>query len=200
MSQAELLDDIVTLLRTRFFGKYRGTVADNADPTGRARLMVKVPAVLGDVAVWAMPCVPYAGDDVGFHALPEPGTGVWVEFEAGDPSFPIWTGFFWADNELPEAAPAGVKILKTGEHVLRLDDDAVRATLETSDDARIAMTGEIVASAGGSVTIASDVKAEAAGAAVTVGSSGVTCDGGGSGIVEVTRVSVSINNGAMEVT
>lgn len=198
MSQTELLDDIVTLLRNRFFGKYRGVVVDNADPTGRARLMVKVPAVLGDVAVWAMPCVPYAGEDVGFHALPEPGTGAWVEFEGGDPSYPIWAGFFWADGELPEGAPAGVKILKTGQHVLRLDDDAVKATLETSSDARIAMTGEIVASAGGSVTIASDVTTEAAGSTVTVGMGGVSCDGGG-GKVDVSTVGVSINNGAMEV-
>ena len=45
-----------------------------------------------------MPCVPYAGDAGRLYMLPEPGTGVWVEFEAGDPSYPIWSGCFWADE------------------------------------------------------------------------------------------------------
>src|SRR6266851_5342963 len=54
----------------RFFGKYRGLVAGNVDPTSRGRLQVQVPAVMGEETVWAAPCVPYAGDGVGFFALP----------------------------------------------------------------------------------------------------------------------------------
>ena len=70
--------------RPHYFGKYRGTVANNLDPLGRGRLQVSVPAVLGDVSAWAMPCVPYAGPNLGFYTMPEIGTGIWVEFEAGD--------------------------------------------------------------------------------------------------------------------
>src|SRR5690606_2312186 len=73
--------------RAEYFGKYRGTVVDNADPVKRGRLRVVVPAVLSSTPVWAMPCVPYAGPKLGFYAMPETGTGVWVEFEAGDPSY-----------------------------------------------------------------------------------------------------------------
>ena len=40
---------------------------------------------------WAMPCAPYAGQQVGFFAVPPIGANVWVEFEGGDPDYPIWT-------------------------------------------------------------------------------------------------------------
>ena len=46
---------------SHFYGKYRGLVIDNDDPTQRARLQVTVNAVMGEEAVWAMPCLPYAG-------------------------------------------------------------------------------------------------------------------------------------------
>ena len=60
--ELELLQNHVI---NRKFGKYRGLVVDNNDPTNRGRLQVSVPAVLYDVHVWAMPCVPYAGPRYG---------------------------------------------------------------------------------------------------------------------------------------
>ena len=76
-----------------------------------------------------MPCTPYAGNNMGLYTMPEPGTGVWVEFEAGDPSYPIWVGCFWADGQAPknergdEAAPP-LKILRSKEGLMiTLDDD-----------------------------------------------------------------------------
>ena len=98
----ERLESMLEWVRSHHFGKYRGQVTDNADPTGRGRVKVRIPSVLGDNDVWAMPCVPYAGAGVGFYCMPEPGTNVWVEFEAGDSSFPVWTGCFWGDGELPD--------------------------------------------------------------------------------------------------
>ncbi|MBN1875047.1 MAG: baseplate assembly protein [Anaerolineae bacterium] len=181
----ELLEQLLDFVRSRYFGKYRGTVVDNSDPTGRGRLQVQTPAVLGDLQVWAMPCVPYAGDGVGFYSLPEPGTGVWVEFEGGDPSYPIWTGCFWADNQLPDESDAAIKIWKTESLTLRLDD---------ANDELLAE-----ATSGSKITIASDVITASGGATHTVGSSGVTSDSGGSGKVEITSASVSVNSGAMEV-
>ena len=85
-----------------FFGKYRGKVAENNDPNKMGRLQVEVPAVLGEgKKSWAMPCLPYAGPKVGFFALPPKGANVWVEFEGGDPDYPIWTGCFWGKGEMP---------------------------------------------------------------------------------------------------
>ena len=48
-----------------------------------------------------MPCVPYAGPNVGFAFLPEVGSGVWIEFEGGDVSYPIWVGGYWREGEVP---------------------------------------------------------------------------------------------------
>lgn len=108
-----------------FFGKYRGKVVGNVDPLYRGRLQVVVPAVLGEGRVsWAMPCVPYAGKNVGFYVLPPVSANVWVEFEGGDPDFPIWSGCFWSQGELPlpPPAPATTKMLKTDTISLTLDD------------------------------------------------------------------------------
>jgi len=66
---------------------------DNQDPLGLMRIRVQVPDVFGKMgASWAVPCVP-----PGYKSTPEVGDGVWIEFEAGDPSRPIWIGTFVAE-------------------------------------------------------------------------------------------------------
>lgn len=180
----DLSQQLATWVRSHFFGMYRGTVSDNADPANKGRLKVIVPSVLGTVEAWAMPCVPYAGKGVGFYCLPEPGTGVWIEFEAGDPSFPVWTGCFWADGELPDPGGAAIKIWKTEKVTVRIDDDA--------DELKMSTTSNSV------VTLASDIKSESGGATHTVGSSGVVSELS-AGKVEVTAAAVKVNNGAWEV-
>ena len=44
---------------------------------------------------WAMPCLPWGGVNTGMFTVPAIGAGVWMEFERGDPNYPIWTGCFW---------------------------------------------------------------------------------------------------------
>lgn len=88
-----------------FYGKYRGQVQNNLDPNQMGRLQVSCPAVLGDgTLAWAMPCVPYAGSQVGLFAAPPVGANVWVEFEGGNANYPIWAGCFWGRGELPSEA------------------------------------------------------------------------------------------------
>jgi hypothetical protein len=74
-------------------GIYRGVVVNNDDPEQRSRLLVRVPSLTGDAVVgWVWPCLPpVAPEDL---VLPEPGDGVWVMYEAGDPDYPIWLGVF----------------------------------------------------------------------------------------------------------
>ncbi|WP_409473054.1 phage baseplate assembly protein V [Streptomyces sp. HC307] len=90
----------------RYLGKYRGRVVDNDDPLRIGRITVEVPDVLGgEPSTWALPCLPFTGPESGQFVVPPPGTGVWVEFEQGDPSFPVWTGCWWgAAEELPPDA------------------------------------------------------------------------------------------------
>jgi uncharacterized protein involved in type VI secretion and phage assembly len=122
-------DLLIDWVRNRYFGKYRGIVTDNNDPTKRARIKVKVPAVLGDLESWALPCLPYTGAGMGSWVIPENGSGVWVEFEAGDASYPVWSGGFWADTELPrnekgtDASP-DLKIFRSKEGLMITFDDA----------------------------------------------------------------------------
>lgn len=88
---------------TKYWGKYRGMVLNNVDPMQMGRLMVQVPDVTSLIpGTWAMPCVPVAGIQNGMVALPMIGSGVWIEYEQGDPDFPIWVGCFWGSAaELP---------------------------------------------------------------------------------------------------
>jgi uncharacterized protein involved in type VI secretion and phage assembly len=124
----------------RFFGKYRGIVIGNVDPTSRGRLQVQVPAVMGEETVWAAPCVPYAGDGVGFFALPPVNAGVWVEFEAGDPSYPIWSGCFWADGQIAAAdALPTIKFFKTDSFTIRIDDALGEMVIESKTGSRITL-------------------------------------------------------------
>lgn len=123
----------------RYYGKYRGIVTNNQDPLMRGRIQAHVPAVLGDVPTgWALPCAPYAGDGSGVYTVPPPGAGVWIEFEAGDVSYPIWSGCWWGDGQLPQDEKGGVttpalKIVRSEQGLLvALDDDAQTITLSDS--------------------------------------------------------------------
>lgn len=162
--------DLLERVRYRFYGKYRGSVTDVDAST--LRIKAKVPAVLGTQETgWCMPCVPYAGSNVGVAFLPEQGSGVWIEFEGGDVSYPIWVGCYWRDGEQPSDATPTVKaIVTTSPLKILLDDD------------------------GGTITI-SDSNQNT----VTLASSGITLTRGGSN-VQVTDSEVNVNDGALEVT
>ena len=85
-----------------FLGKFRGTVFNNIDPLNKARLQVVVPDVCLTPSTWAMPCVPVAGLQMGAISIPPIGAGVWVEYEQGDPDYPIWVGCWWGSvAEMP---------------------------------------------------------------------------------------------------
>ena len=116
----------------RYFGKYRGLVLENIDPEQIGRVIVQVPDVLGATpSSWAMPCVPAAGIQAGCFIVPPIGSQVWVEFEQGDPDYPIWTGGFWglvSDVPVlataPPAIPPGQNIVlqTTGQNMLLVSD------------------------------------------------------------------------------
>jgi len=93
----------------KYYGKYRGTVFNNIDPEQRGRIQAIVPDVSGLIPTsWAMPCMPIAGKLSGVYVVPQIGSGVWIEFEQGDPDYPIWTGCFWGiAAEVPTLALAG---------------------------------------------------------------------------------------------
>jgi uncharacterized protein involved in type VI secretion and phage assembly len=168
----QVILDVLDRIRGRFYGKYRGTVTDVEAP-GRGRIKATVPAVLGDQATgWCDPCVPYAGDDVGIAFLPAVGSGVWIEFEGGDVSYPIWSGCYWRDGEMPSAVAIGTMVIQTTSgHQIVLDDNGASLTVTDSN-----------------------------GNSITLDGSGITlqCANGG-GTVALTDAEVNVNNGNLEV-
>jgi hypothetical protein len=172
------LQRLAAAQRSEFFGKYRGQVVDNDDPEKRGRLKVLVPQVLHTVEVWALPCVPFAGKDQGLYAMPEEGTGVWVEFEAGDPSFPIWVGTFWGKGDIESAdANPKIKFFKTRKFTLRINDGDGEVIIENEGGTRLKLTA----------------------IELLLKSSTVTCEGSGGKKTELSAVSYNVNNGTLEV-
>jgi hypothetical protein len=162
----------------QFLGKFRGVVVNNIDPLLLGRVQVSVPAVLGTGQMsWAMPCVPYAGSQVGWFLVPPIGANVWVEFEAGDPDYPILAGCFWGAGEVP-ASPAvpQMKVFKT---------DGI--TLTVSD-----------VPGGGGFTLEVNPPVVGAPLKMVFNSSGIELNNGAAS-VKLTPASVSLNNGALEV-
>jgi uncharacterized protein involved in type VI secretion and phage assembly len=186
MFDPDLMDQMHDFMKSKRYGKYRGIVTDNDDAgTHRGRLKVKVPAVLGDLEVWAEPCVPYAGDGVGFFAMPPVDAGVWVEFEGGDISYPIWVGCYWRDSEPPQGGDPDIKVLQTDAITMTFDDGSEEARLETS---------------GASFTMTDKVETVAKNGKLTVAAGQVTSDSGGTGKVDVSSSGVVVNNGSLGVS
>jgi hypothetical protein len=171
----------------KFWGKYRGTVINNIDPEQRGRLMVSVPDVLTLVpSTWAEPCTPLAGPTgppMGVYLVPPIGAGVWVEFEQGDPDYPIWVGCRWGSAaDIPTVAFAGLPVSPS-------------IVLQT---------------AGQNCIVISDVPGPAGGIMLRVGGSIVTITQTGISLiapkVEITAATINltgitdINQGALKVT
>jgi len=169
----------------RYYGKYRGTVIENLDPEQRGRILAQVPDVLGlTTSSWALPCVPAAGAQSGVFMVPPLGSGVWIEFEQGNPDYPIWVGGFWglaadvpALAVAPPPIPPGQNIVlqTTGENMVML-----------SDAAPTPATGGIVLK-------------DASGAMIVVNETGIYIDNGQGAIITLVGPTVDVNDGALTV-
>ena len=165
----------------KFFGKYRGIVLDNVDPLQTGRLMVQVPDVTNILpSSWAMPCLPFAGIQSGFYAVPEVGSTVWVEFEQGNPDYPIWVGCFWETAAqvpaLALAAPPGLQQIVV--------QTVSQNTLLISD---------VPGPTGGILLKSSN------GALISVSDTGITISNGQGATIIMSGPAVTVNEGALEV-
>jgi uncharacterized protein involved in type VI secretion and phage assembly len=171
----------------RFIGKFRAIVADNNDPEQRGRLKLKIPDVLGTdvLSTWAEACTPLAGPGgkaMGVYMVPPVNAGVWVEFEQGDPDYPVWVGCRWgARDEVPKQAHEGPA-------------DAPNIVIQSSGQNRFIITdqagdkgGLILQSASGS-------------ASIIVNDTGIYIDNGQGATIELKGPKVSLNGTALEVT
>lgn len=166
----------------KLYGKYRGVVLDNIDPLRQGRILVDVPDVSGLAAgAWAVACVPIAGPQCGVYVAPEVGAGVWVEFERGDPDYPIWTGCWWASGaEVPAS-------------VATAPPDSPPIVLQTLGQQTL-MLSDAAGSAGGILL------QTASGAMISINETGVTIANGKGAIITLTGPTVDVNFGAWTVT
>jgi len=141
-SLEKLVVELAEQARSRYFGKYRGTVEDVNDAQKLGRIIAKVPSVYGDAnSPWALPAVPFAGANHGLVLLPKKGDGVWIEFESGNPSRPIWTGCWWASGEMPSPGGPEERVLITPEGLkLVLDDSSKKIQLLHPGGGEMTMT------------------------------------------------------------
>ena len=149
---------------TELYGKYRGTVVNNIDPLQTARIQVMVSDVAGFVpGTWAMPCLPMAGINSGVFTVPMIGSGVWIEFERGDPDYPVWTGGYWGSAAetpvLSHAVPPGISgitiqtALKNGLVISDLPGPTGGILIQTTTGAMISVSdvGIIISNGKGAI-------------------------------------------------
>ena len=68
-------------------GIYRATVVDVTDPNRKRRLLVQVAPAQNAEPMWAEACIPYRS-----RSIPPVGSTVWIMFEEGDVTRPVWIG------------------------------------------------------------------------------------------------------------
>ena len=165
----------------KFYGKYRATVVNNIDPLQLGRIQAIVPDVSNVLpSSWAMPCVPVAGLNMGMYTVPPIGAGVWIEFEQGDPDYPIWVGCFWGSaaevpvlaRTVPPAVP-GITLQTTAKNGIVISD---------------------VPGPTGGILIQTT-----SGATISVSDVGIIITNGKGAIINMTGPTVDINAGALTV-
>lgn len=181
----------------RYYGKYRGTVVNNIDIVENGgRIIAMVPDVLGLMpSNWALPCVPIAGKQEGTFMIPQIGAKVWIEFEQGDPDYPIWVGGFWGSAaEVPLAAltptiPPGQNIVlqTTLQHSVILSDATPVPVMAPVPAPAPPGTGGIILRS-------------PTGAMIVVNDAGIFINNGKGASVELIGPSVMINKLALMVT
>lgn len=86
----------------RYYSTYRAVVVNNDDPKLKNRLKVAIPGIHGGMMLWALPKGQCGTKDSGFkYITPKIGDTVYISFEFGDPSMPLWEYHGWAKGEAP---------------------------------------------------------------------------------------------------
>jgi hypothetical protein len=119
---------------------------------------------------------------MGVYFVPPPGAGVWVEFEHGDPDYPIWSGCRWgSQSDVPSNATAGnpadpnIVIQSLLQHSIMISD------MPPSP-------------ATGGIILQSTTKAM-----IVVNDSGIYISNGKGASITLVGPTVTINNGALAV-
>ena len=177
----------------KFYGKYRATVLNNIDPLQLGRILASVPDVLGPTPTsWAMPCVPIAGKQSGTFVIPQIGAGVWIEFEQGNPDYPIWVGGYWGiAAEVPLAALGGNPASPSIVLQSALQNSIIISDMPPAPAPPVQPPPTPPV---GGITLRSTT-----GASITVNDAGIFISNGKGAVITMIGPTVMINNGALVV-
>ncbi|MCK4794438.1 MAG: hypothetical protein KAV87_62495 [Desulfobacteraceae bacterium] len=147
--------------------------------------MLSIPDVLGVVpSTWAEPCTPLAGPTgppMGVYMVPPIGAGVWVEFEHGDPNYPIWVGCRWGGpSDIPLLAHAGLPV-------------SPNIVMQTAGQNSFVIS-DLPGPTGGIML------KSATGASIIVNDTGIYIQNGRGASLIMSGPTVTINNGALVIT
>jgi len=149
------LDEVYRPSSGRLFGKYLGEVTERDDPEKRGRLRIKVEDITDAKGIWAEPCVPFAGKNIGFFALPPVKTKAWIEFLGGRIDRMVYCGFLWNDGEMnAQNYDPDLVYFETGSTRLTIDDKSDELKIEIKNNgASISIKGGEITVAGNSISL-----------------------------------------------
>ena len=113
--------------------------------------------------------------------IPAIGSGVWVEFEHGDPDYPIWVGCFWG-------SPAEVPVLALAP------PPALQKLVITTTGQNSLMISDVPGPTGGILLMTTT------GAMISISEAGITLSNGQGATILMAGPTVTINGGALAVT
>ena len=134
----------------RYYSFYEGAVYDNKDPEYLGRVKLVCPAVYGDAVFndWVYSKGSFGGKDKGLYAIPDKGDPIWVEFQTGDPSYPVWT-YGHTDTKSKIASGKDILILQYDKCKLTFDRKAKTVTTETDKGKTVLSDKDFIVSLGG---------------------------------------------------
>ena len=129
-------------------GVAQGTVSNNQDPEGLARVKLRLPWRGKDFETdWVRIATPMGGKDRGVYFLPEVGDEVLVAFDRDDIRFPYVIGVLWSRTDSPPEKNGNqrndIRLIKSRQgHVLKFDDSSPgQILIQLADGKEIVIDG-----------------------------------------------------------
>ena len=95
------------LKKTTYYGIYRAKVEDNKDDQGIGRIKIRIPSMHGNPGIDEyyienehLPWAQYGASVEGSFIVPDIGSMVFIMFEAGDSSKPVYVGSCYSTNSV----------------------------------------------------------------------------------------------------
>lgn len=115
-----------------FLSIYRALVTNNDDPENMGRIQVIIPGIIEeDLNLWILPAGNFGGKNYGVHVMPPIGSVVYIQFEMGDPSKPLWIHGYHGQGEIPDeyGRPEHYWFMTPGGATVEIDDGKQEITI-----------------------------------------------------------------------